>query len=127
MNTFLLSIGSNFNKAENITKSNSLLLELYPDTLFSEVIETEPVGDDFIHDFYNQLAVIETDDSISLFVENLKSIEERLGRLSTDKRNGIVRIDLDMLAVNNKVVKKEDFERPYMDTLLKSLKLSIDL
>lgn len=127
MNTFLLSIGSNFNKAENITKSNSLLLELYPDTLFSEAIETEPVGDDFIHEFYNQLAVIETDDSISLFVENLKSIEKRLGRVSTDKRNGIVRIDLDLLAVNNKVVKKEDFERPYMDTLLKNLKLSIDL
>lgn len=118
MNTFLLSIGSNENKTVNIDRCRQIISLLYPYTIFSESIESEPVGNGYEHDFVNQLALIESDDDEQSVADLLKEIEHEMGRLPQDKLAGIVVIDIDLLAVNNKIIKPEDFDRPYIKKLI---------
>jgi len=125
MNTFLISIGSNENRDENIRQSQCILKELYPDIVFSELVETEPIGDVYKSDFYNQLAVFNTSDSEEKVTKHLKDIEKQLGRLNTDKLIGIVKVDLDLLAINTKIISDDVFERPYLKTLLKDFDVSL--
>lgn len=127
MNTYLLSLGSNNNRTENMAKCRSLLSELYDNILFSEMLETEPFGEIFLSKFYNQLALIESDKPKEEIIFQLKHIEVEIGRQVIDKSKGIVKIDLDLLVVNNCVVKKEDFKRPYLNVLLTDFSYCFDI
>lgn len=118
MNKYLLCIGSNTDREFNMQKCKEKLSTLYPDIEFSEMIETEPVGDGYIESFFNQLVIIETNEEQSIVDQKLNGIEIELGRLSTDKSNGIVKIDVDLLAVNETIIKQDDFKRPYIPQLL---------
>ena len=122
MNRYLLSLGSNENKAENMSKCRDFLRKLYSDILFSRMIDTKAFGDAFTKDFYNQLAIIDSEDQIDEICFQLKDIEKEIGRQSGDKSKGIVKIDLDIIAINNEIVKKDDFDRPYLKGLLNDFK-----
>lgn len=118
MNRYLVSLGSNENRDENMDKCRQLLKSYFQDITFSEMLETEPFGDDFNTKFYNQLAIISSDCDRQYLSEVLKNIEITLGRKSTHKSEGIVIIDADLLAENGDIIKAGDFERPYIAQLL---------
>lgn len=118
MNTYLISIGSNIDRDNNIDACHQLLSDTYPDIFFSETIDTMPFGLNNVPNFLNQLVVVYTDDSVDDILMALKDIEKQLGRLPNDKLRGHIKIDADLLAVNNRIVKEEDFTRPYLKILL---------
>lgn len=118
MNKYLLCIGSNFDREHNMDRCRKQLSTLYPKSLFSEVVETEAFGEGYVADFFNQIVVIETDEELAVVDRNLTEIELALGRLPDDKSKGIVKIDADLLAQNNIIVKPDDFKRPYILKLL---------
>lgn len=124
MKTYLVSLGSNKNKRENMLKCRRMLETYFQHITYSEMLETNPVGEDFTLMFFNQLAIISCDYELSEIKKKLKDIEKKLGRKTSDKSQGIVLIDLDVLAINESIVKPEDFERPYIDQLLLSLQTS---
>lgn len=121
MNTFIISMGSNENRTENMSRCRYLLSKEYPNVVFSEMINTEPFGDNYQSDFYNQLALVSSEDSESMVTERLKKIEAEIGRQSGEKSKGIIKIDVDLLVVNDKIIKSEDFERPYINNLFDDL------
>lgn len=118
METYLVSLGSNENRAENMKRSKQLLETYFQDVTYSEILETEPVGEGFNGLFYNCLAVIDSVFELSYIKQVLKDIEKNMGRKPTDKSKGIVIIDLDVLAVNERIIKSDDFSRPYISCLL---------
>lgn len=118
MNRYLVSLGSNENRDENMDKCRQLLKSYFQDITFSEMLETEPFGADFNTKFYNQLAIISSDCDRQYLSEILKNIEITLGRKSTHKSEGTVIIDADLLAENGDIIKAGDFERPYIAQLL---------
>lgn len=121
MNTFIISMGSNENRTENMSRCRCLLSTDYPNVVFSEMINTEPYGEIYHSDFYNQLALINSEDNELIVAEKLKRIESEIGRQSEEKSKGIIKIDVDLLVVNGKIIKSEDFERPYMSPLFDNL------
>lgn len=121
MNTFIISMGSNENRAENMSRCRYLLTKDYPNAVFSDMISTKPFGDNYRSDFYNQLALITSDDNVLTVADKLKRIESEIGRQSDEKRRGIIKIDVDLLVVNDKIIKSADFERPYIHSLFENL------
>lgn len=120
MNTFIISMGSNENRTENMSRCRCLLSKYYPDIMFSEMINTEPFGDNYQSDFLNQLALINSEDDDLTMTERLKKIETEIGRQSEEKSRGIIKIDVDLLVVNGNIIKVEDFERPYINNLFEN-------
>ena len=120
MNTFIISMGSNENRTENMSRCRCLLSKYYPDVMFSEMINTEPFGDNYQSDFFNQLALINSDDDDLAITERLKMIESEIGRHADEKSRGIIKIDVDLLVVNGNIIKVEDFERPYINSLFEN-------
>lgn len=124
MKTYLVSLGSNENRYENMSECKQQLCTYFQYIVYSDMLETEPVGRDFTKMFYNQLAIMHSDQDLSAIKQKLKDIEKRLGRKPTDKPKGIVIMDVDVLAVNDRIIKPEDFTRPYIYRLLSSFHLS---
>ncbi len=126
MNTFIISMGSNENRAENMSRCRYLLSEIYPDAVFSDMIGTEPFGETYQSAFYNQLALVHSEDDELIIIDKLKKIEQEIGRQPEEKSKGIIKIDVDLLVVNGNVVKPEDFERPYINDLFNNLNKKVD-
>ncbi|BES60368.1 2-amino-4-hydroxy-6-hydroxymethyldihydropteridine diphosphokinase [Dysgonomonas capnocytophagoides] len=124
MKTYLVSLGSNENRTENMVRCRQLLELCFQSIDYSDMLETEPVGEGFNGLFYNQLAIVCSDLDLPQVKYRLKEIEKQLGRTSTDKSRGIVIIDLDVLAVDQKIIKSGDFARAYISCLLSTFGVS---
>ena len=110
----LLCMGSNTNRYAQLSVAREALRTTFPDIHFGEMMETEAVGSGFHSPFSNQLAKFSTTLS-SESVHNLfKELERHSGRLPGDKAQGIVKLDIDLLTFDNKVLKPEDMKREYI-------------
>lgn len=121
MNKLLISLGSNVDPETNMLLCRNLLNELFDYICFSETSVTTPYGENYKHNFLNQLAYATTEDARDQISLDLKSIEKKLGRHPEDKNNGIVKIDVDLIKWNDSILKKEEWERDYIALLLPSL------
>ena len=110
----LLCMGSNTNRFTQLSDARKVLSEAFPDIHFGELMETQAIGSGFHSPFSNQLARFTTTLS-SESVHNLfKELERYSGRLPGDKAQGIVKLDIDLLTFDNKVLKPEDMKREYI-------------
>lgn len=121
MNKALLSIGTNEDREYNMNLCHQLLEKLFFFIRYSKTSVTVPYGNSYKSDFLNQLAFTYTDMGKEEIISLLKSIEKEMGRTQTDKENGIVKIDIDLVVWNEEVVKPEDISRSYVVDLLPSL------
>ncbi|HMM04714.1 MAG: 2-amino-4-hydroxy-6-hydroxymethyldihydropteridine diphosphokinase [Dysgonomonas sp.] len=121
MNKALLSIGTNEDRESNLSLCHQFLDNIFTDISYSDTSVTMPYGTTYRNDFLNQLAVIYTDRDRDEVIRLLKSIEKDMGRNGADKKNGIVKIDIDLVIWNNNVLKPEDFTRSYIADLLASM------
>lgn len=110
----LLCMGSNTNRFTQLSDARKVLSEAFPDIHFGELMETQAIGSGFHSPFSNQLARFTTTLS-SESVHNLfKELERHSGRFPGDKAQGIVKLDIDLLTFDNKVLKPEDMKREYI-------------
>lgn len=110
----LLCMGSNTDRSTQLSDARKALTAAFPNICFGELMETEAVGSGFHSPFSNQLAKFKTTltpDSIHCF---FKELEQRSGRIPEDKTKGIVRLDIDLLMFDDKVLKPEDMQREYI-------------
>lgn len=121
MNRALISIGSNINPEMNLDISRRLLIEHLGEVSFTGMIETQPYGKQYAGKFLNQLAVAYTTQSLEEVTAATKEIERLLGRLPEHKLQGIVKSDIDVFGWNGKIIRDEDYNRPYVQDLLPQL------
>lgn len=118
-----IGLGTNAEYASLLLQSarRKLSIAFRGEQHFSEEVQTMPIDFTKGRMFTNQLAVIETSVPPTLFRSLLKGIERELGRKPEDVQEGIVKIDLDLLCLDGKVLKPEDWKRDYIQTALAEL------
>ena len=110
----LLCMGSNTNRFTQLSDARKVLSEAFPDIHFGELMETQAIGSGFHSPFSNQLARFTTTLSSESVHNMFKELERHRGRLTGDKAQGIVKLDIDLLTFDNKVLKPEDMKREYI-------------
>ncbi len=109
MNRIYLIFGSNINPETNIPSALELL-KSHPSLYFiksSGIWRTKPIGS-CCTDFLNLAALIETSlDASTVKKEILARIESKLGRVRTEDKNAPRTIDLDIVAVNDRITDPE--------------------
>lgn len=112
MATVFLGLGSNIDPEQNLQKAAALLRERWPDAEFSSVYRSAPVGFERQDDFLNAAARIETDEDPAAVRAALTEMENQLGK-ATPFANGPRTIDLDILLVDDRVIKLPGLEVPH--------------
>ena len=118
---YLISIGSNERRVENMALARRRLAQLFADIRFSAERETEPLCLHRPGLFSNQVACFHSGLCADEVRSRLKTIEREAGRLPQDKPREIVRLDLDLLSCDGRVLKPADMERGYVCQGLKEL------
>lgn len=114
LHSCLLCLGSNSERHTHIAQAHQALTRHFPDIRFGEEMETEAIGSGFLSPFSNQLVSLKTSLSADEVRAILKSIERENGRLPEDKAQGIVKLDIDLLLVDDCVLKPKDMEREFV-------------
>ncbi|MDU1892876.1 MAG: 2-amino-4-hydroxy-6-hydroxymethyldihydropteridine diphosphokinase [Dysgonomonas sp.] len=125
MNKVLISIGTNENTEANLLLCHHLLENTFSDIKYSQTSITAPYGVQYKNNFLNQLALLYTKEDIDYTTSLLKSFEKKIGRTPSDKEKGIVKIDIDIVVWNDKVIKPNDISRSYIVDLLPTLRDNI--
>lgn len=118
---YLVSIGSNEGRRQNMLLARRRLSELFAGIRFSCEEETAPL---YLHRpcrFSNQVACFHSDLCADEVRACLKAIEREAGRVPEDKPREIVRLDIDLLSCDGRVLKPADMERGYVRQGLKEL------
>ena len=119
--TCLLCLGSNVDRRAQMASAREALKRHFPDIRFSTEMETESIGSRFLSPFSNQVAIFETTFSAEEVRTILKQIERDHGRLPEDKSQGIVKLDIDLLMVDDCVLKPADLEKEFVQKGIEEL------
>ena len=111
---YTICIGSNERRKDNLALARKRLSELFPDIRFSAETDTQPLFFRRQALFANQVARFMSDCDVHEIILYLKSIEREAGRTSEEKKQEIVRLDIDLLSCDNTVYKPEDLKRDYI-------------
>lgn len=120
MKRMLISIGSNKSQVENVAKAKELLDGLFANVVYSKDVWTRPVGM-FSDNFLNCLASFTTSHGEKQVAAALKQIENRCGRKKPEARNGIIRMDIDILLFGDERRHECDWGRPYIMDLIEDI------
>ena len=113
LNIIYIGIGSNLPEGEQMLlwARQRLAEVLGGEQHYSTILRTEPIDFPSPQPFTNQVARVATSLSAEDVQRKLKSLEREAGRKPKDKAHGIVRLDLDLLCFNGRVLKTEDWHR----------------
>lgn len=118
MHTILLSIGSNTYSKTNIDKAKRMIRKSIGEYMCTDELLSTAVEEPYRFPFRNILMMIHTDLPIDFIIKTIKRIEQSIGRRPHDKQMGKVLIDIDLLRVDDIVLRQEDFNSDYVQTLL---------
>jgi len=113
-NIAAVSVGSNINPDENISKARQFLSEEHTLLSESDFVITRPVGNTDQPDFTNGAFLIETTLDFNDFNAHLKSLETRCGRKPSANKHAPRTLDLDVIAWNDRITNDEDFQREFI-------------
>lgn len=121
MNHCVLSISSNADAELNLALAKQRLQARFEDIVFSASLETKPFGLGYKSNFWNIAAVFQTDLEFDVLNQELKLLEQDLGRTSELKAQKIVPLDVDIILWNREVV-REDYNRfPFLRELISEI------
>ena len=114
----LLSLAANIQQKENMAEARHRLSALIDDTCYTPEQWTEPIGNSRPDKYLNQLVRATTTLSADELQQRCKEIETAMGRSAEERRQGIVRIDIDLLLHDGRRYHERDWERDYIKQLL---------
>lgn len=121
MNKILIAIGSNHDAERHLEEVRILLKDSFGnDIVFSPTLQTADVNKEG-PDFINALAVITTNMSYQEVKAFLKQLEKKCGNCKEARKRHEVAMDLDILAFNNRRYHLNDWNRSYIQELIKHL------
>ena len=123
---YIISIGSNEDRQRNMTIAHRHLDTRFAPVHYSSIIETPPLGGiSRPVNFFNQLACFETQLSPEEVNLQLKEIETKMGRTQEERKQEIIRIDLDLLTCDGTPLRPEqEINRPYIRQCLQQMGLN---
>ena len=122
MHQVIISLAANRFQKKNLSRARCCLEEILFDVRYTSECWTEPVGNPLCRDAYlNQLAIGNTALDEPVLNEWLKKTELSFGRTEAKRQSGIVPIDLDILYFNGEKRHLRDWERPYVQQLIKEI------
>lgn len=115
MNDLFLLLGSNLgDRSSNISNAIKLIAnEIAEIDLSSGLYETDPWGNSGQDKFLNQVIKLQSNKDPVDLLENVLSIEQRLGRTRDGERNSARTIDIDILFYGDMIVKSSNLEIPH--------------
>lgn len=117
--SIIISLASNYDQQGNLVKAREQLKVLLSDIQFTKELWTQPVNNHRQEPYLNQLCQATTNLGANLLSEVLKELEKRLGR--THNEEGIVTIDLDLMAYDDQRYHLKDWDRSYIKDLISEL------
>ena len=118
MHRYIICIGSNYNRFSNLLFARQELTKLFPTICFTREQETKPLMLKNPSPFLNQMGMFFSPTEELSVEKHLKEIEQRSGRMPSDKIKERVCLDIDLLACDNRILKPKDWERGYVKELL---------
>ena len=127
-NQFVISVGSNIDKKENII--NRVIAHL--DTIFARLISSSIYTTDALNGkdapYSNCVVAYLTDDlSSEDIVSTLKQVERVFGRTPELKSRGIVPIDLDLVIYKGFILRERDFNYDYFQIGWNEIRQTLNL
>lgn len=116
----ILCLGSNADQEANIQQAQQLLRNEYASIDFTPSIWTEPVGV-VSPPYLNCLATMSIKDSLSCLHDKTKAIERLMHSSREERKDNIVRIDIDILSFDHKHYHEDDWSRDYVKRLIQDL------
>ncbi|MBQ8442154.1 MAG: 2-amino-4-hydroxy-6-hydroxymethyldihydropteridine diphosphokinase [Bacteroides sp.] len=110
----LLCLGSNIDRHAHMDAARKALVQNFPNIRFGREMTTEAIGSKFLSPFSNQIAQLNTSLSAEEVRTILKQIEKENGRLPEDKGKGIVKLDIDLLMIDDTILKPEDLKKEFV-------------
>ena len=110
----VIGLGSNIDPEANLEQAVQELKSRFKVSKRSQWTRTKPIGIQDQPDFYNGALLMETELEQQSLKEELKRIEDILGRDRSFPKFGPRTIDLDILIWNKKVVDKDYYERDFL-------------
>ena len=111
---YTICIGSNEHRKDNLALARKRLSELFPNIRCSAEADTKPLFFRRQALFANQVARFMSDCDADKVMHHLKDIEREAGRTPDEKKQEIVRLDIDLLSCDSRVYKPEDLKRDYI-------------
>lgn len=122
MNHCLLSLGSNDAPEAALEQARELLKQRFQTIRWGVAKKTEPIGmPPGTPWFMNQVGVLYTPLSSKEIRSVLKEMEELIGQTPEAKEKGCIRMDIDLLCFNGKVLKEKEYNYPCIRSLIKEL------
>lgn len=119
----ILCLGSNADQEANIQQAQQLLRNEYASIDFTPSIWTEPVGV-VSPPYLNCLATMSIKDSLSCLHDKTKAIERLMHSSREERKDNIVRIDIDILSFDHQHYHEDDWSRDYVKRLIQDLPTS---
>lgn len=111
MTQIFVSLGSNIEAKENLSKALHCLHRRYGPLILSPVYESLSVG--FAGDnFLNMVAAYDSKETVQQAAASLKDFEQQLGRKKESKGFKSRNIDLDLILYGDEVIETENIQLP---------------
>lgn len=118
----IISLAANRYQKSNLAKARMCLGKLLTDVNYTSELWTEPMSSSRRELYLNQLAEGNTLLTIDELNKQLKDIEASFGRKPQKRQLGIVPIDLDTLEYDGQRYHEQDWQRPYVTSLIGELR-----
>ena len=113
-NEVVIALGSNIDPEENLKLAVVELKSQFKVLKQSQWIRTKPIGILDQPDFFNGVLIMVTELGVESLKQELKSIEDLMGRDRSKPKFGPRIIDLDILIWNGKVIDKDYYDRDFL-------------
>lgn len=120
-NDVIVGLGSNIDPTTHIEKALAQIKTRFSDILTSEFVMTQPIGYKDQADFCNGAVRFFTDLSAEELKTWLLKVENGLGRIRSENKNGPRTIDLDILVWNGEIVDKDVEHRDFLKNAIATL------
>lgn len=117
----VIALGSNYRQEQHINEAVTALRQLLGPLTLTDIVWTDPIGMDGSDRFLNAIAAATTALTAAALEQQLKALERRLGRSNEESRRGRIRIDLDLMAYDDRLLRRNDWQRPYIKVLYRQL------
>ncbi len=116
MKQAVISIGSNAeDRGFRVQQAIEFLMGHFTGVSVSDVYGTEAWNQPGAPGYFNAVFVGRTTADENSVIALLKGYEQEQGRTMTAEANGIVTIDLDLVMWDGRILRGNDFERPYFN------------
>ncbi len=126
-NQVIIGAGSNIGPNENIELARKALAGNFKLLKASRLIETKPIGYADQDNFLNCAFLIETEMDSASLKSWLIDLEDKLGRIRAENKNGPRTIDLDIVVWNGQVVDSDVYDREFLRNSVKELIPQLDI